>query len=78
MKLNKEKIQKFISSKPECKCQLCKSNEWGYDDKVFILPTHDRREFLSLMNLTCLNCGNTILINTKINNLLDEEDQNVV
>lgn len=87
LKLNEEKFKVFAESKiNKCMCPLCQSNptNWGYNGKIMALFEYTENfnkgnEFLPLIDLMCQNCGYTILINAKTNDLCDiEEDNNAV
>jgi hypothetical protein len=63
----------------ERKCQLCEKSDWDIGDTIF-----EVREFRAgslyvidnvqpLIPITCLICGNTILLNAFILDILDSE-----
>ena len=70
----------------ELNCQLCGEIQWGFESKQFYVPTWDaisgkplvsgsKQEILPLVALTCLNCGNTLLINAKVLGLTELVDR---
>ena len=67
-------------------CQLCGEKNWGFESKQFYVPAWDaatkkpaisgsKQELLPLVALTCLTCGNTLLMNAKVLGLTDLIDR---
>lgn len=81
--LNGEKLIKFINNKWRNQlCPMCGQRVWNVSDKIFEI-----REFndgnmviggpdssiMPVIPITCNNCGNTILINALVAELVEKE-----
>lgn len=66
-------------------CQLCGDSNWGLESQPAYVPVLDavsrkplvsdsKQEALPLLALTCKNCGNTLLMNTKVLGLNELEE----
>ena len=58
-------------------CQLCGDSKWGLESQPAYVPVWNtvsdgtivagsKQRALSLLALTCRNCGNTLLLNTQV------------
>ena len=67
-------------------CQLCGLSAWALENQPAYVPVWDvslgksliagsKQEMLPLIALTCKNCGNTLLLNTKVLGLNPSEER---
>ena len=67
-------------------CQLCGLSKWALESQPAYVPVWDAvsgrslitgsmQQMLPLIALTCKNCGNTLLMNTRILGLNDLEER---
>jgi len=85
MKVNKERLEKYIKKIHATSCPLCGNNQWLFSDTLFQLMEFDTKGMLiegavfPVVPLTCGNCGNTYFINVISAGLIEkqkiEEDQ---
>ena len=78
-KKDSEKLIQLLKSKwqEQQPCPMCKKGEWSVQDKIFELREF-RKEGLNVgspimpvIPITCLNCGNTVLINALVSKILE-------
>lgn len=79
IKIDQDKLINILNKKWEYRiCPMCGSEDWIVSDKIFELREFNDDKFIKndlpiqpLVTITCKECGNTILINTLVLDLLD-------
>ncbi len=84
MEENKTKADEFISyinlKRKNFNCPMCQTSNWMVSDKVFELRQFNWWNLAigwvpitPVITVTCSECWNTVLINAKVTNLLDNQ-----
>ena len=77
MKINEQKLQKYITQLKSTECPLCGNNHWSFSDTVYQLMEFDFEGLklggtvYPLVLLSCDNCGNTFTISALKAGLID-------
>lgn len=80
-KLDSEKFLRVIKEKWSNKrCSMCGKNEWVIEESI-VTPLFVGEDggiqlggkYIPLVPVTCVNCGNTMLINPKVTNTLIDD-----
>ncbi len=82
MKINDEKLINAINEKWASKlCPMCGGNNWNIDSGVSGLVALDKNKnvmlggrVLPVIAITCLHCGNTVLVNPLVVECLDDSE----
>ena len=74
-KLDDQKLIQFLNQKwGNAKCPLCGHGNWNVDTNIVTLINATDGvmqvggNYLPLVPVTCMNCGNTILVNAVVSN----------
>lgn len=86
MIINHDKMDEFIKTLKAHKCPLCGNGEWTVSDTVFYVQEFKESEgkgvvtltgssrFMPFITISCSQCGNTHIINTLVNNLYENRE----
>lgn len=78
MKIEKERLDAYLTKIRGGVCPLCGEIHWRISDKVFQVMEYEHGGLIlggaavPVLPLTCMNCGNTYFINALVADLIDK------
>ena len=78
MKIEKDRLDAYLTKIRGGACPLCRGTQWRISDKVFQVMEYEPGGLIlggasvPVLPLTCMNCGNTYFINALVSNLIDK------
>lgn len=82
MDIQRKRLEKFVDGKNIPVCSFCGNNSWSISSKIFQLLEFDTNGLTlggptyPVVPITCNHCGNTLLINALVANLIDPPEDN--